>query len=270
MIIANKNFDENRTYIMGILNVTPDSFSDGGKHFDIDTALFDAKKMYEEGCDVFDVGGESTRPGYTVISDAEEIERVCPVIERLSKEFDIPISIDTYKSAVAKAAINSGALIVNDIWGLKYDEKMAPLIADCNVHAVLMHNRNDIVSANLKDAMLKDLDITLGIARDAGIQKDKIILDPGIGFGKSYEQNLEVLGDIQSYVTKGYPILLGSSRKSVIGLSLDLDTNNREEGTIVTTVMGVMANCMFIRVHDVLKNKRAVKMAEAIKFGQKM
>ena len=264
MIISGKEFKKDETYIMGILNVTPDSFSDGGTHNDIESAISFANKMYEEGCDVFDVGGESTRPGYTQISDQEEIERVCPVIERLKATFDIPVSIDTYKSHVAQCAIDAGADIVNDIWGLKYDSKMASVIADNGVYAILMHNRIEPAKSDLKAAMLQDMEETLEIARRAGIRDEKIILDPGIGFGKTYEHNLMDLSDINAYIPAGYPVLLGSSRKSVIGLTLDLPTNEREEGTIVTTVMGTLAGCNFIRVHDVLKNKRAVKMAKAI------
>lgn len=265
MIIADKEFKKNNTYIMGILNVTPDSFSDGGTHNDVESAIVHANKMYEEGCDIFDVGGESTRPGHTQISDEEEIQRVCPVIERLKKEFDIPISIDTYKSKVASAAIDAGADIVNDIWGLKYDSKMADIIADSGVYAILMHNRNELVKSDFKKHMLEDMEESLEIAKRASIRQDKIILDPGIGFGKTYEQNLEVLSDIGAYLPKGYPVLLGASRKSVIGLTLDLPTDEREEGTIVTTVMAVNAGCNFVRVHDVLKNKRAITMAIAIK-----
>ncbi len=265
MIIGGKKFDtENHCYVMGILNVTPDSFSDGGKFNTMDAAMRHAQEMAEEGVDIFDVGGESTRPGHVQITEEEEIARVVPVIERLKAEFDIPVSVDTYKSHVAEAALQAGADLVNDIWGLKYDEKMAAVIAKHNVACCLMHNREKAEYQDFIQDVLSDLQETISLAKQAGIAQDKIMLDPGIGFGKTYEMNLEMMKHLDALNGLGYPVLLGTSRKSMIGLTLDLPADQREEGTLVTTVMGIVSGCSFVRVHDVKANKRAVKMTEAI------
>lgn len=265
MIIGGKKFDtENHCYVMGILNVTPDSFSDGGKFNTMDAAMRHAQEMAEEGVDIFDVGGESTRPGHVQITEEEEIARVAPVIERLKAEFDIPVSVDTYKSHVAEAALQAGADLVNDIWGLKYDEKMAAVIAKHNVACCLMHNREKAEYQDFIQDILSDLQETISLAKQAGIAQDKIMLDPGIGFGKTYEMNLEMMKHLDALNGLGYPVLLGTSRKSMIGLTLDLPADQREEGTLVTTVMGIVSGCSFVRVHDVKANKRAVKMTEAI------
>ncbi len=270
MKIGTREFDlKNRTYVMGILNVTPDSFSDGGKFNAPDTALKHAEEMIADGADILDIGGESTRPGYTQISDEEEIERTAPVIELLKKNFDIPISIDTYKSRVAKAAVAAGADLINDIWGLKYDQNMAAVIAETHVACCLMHNRENTDYQNFICDMKADLAETVAIAKAAGIAEDKIILDPGVGFAKSYEQNLEAIRRVGELKELGYPILLGTSRKSVIGLTLDLPATERVEGTLVTTVMAVEQGCSFVRVHDVKENVRALKMAEAILYGKR-
>lgn len=252
------------TYIMGILNVTPDSFSDGGKFNQIDAALKHAEEMIRDGADVIDIGGESTRPGYTKISDEEEIDRVVPVIEAVKKEFGIPISVDTYKSRVAEAAAQAGADLINDIWGLKYDPHMAEVIAKSGLACCLMHNRDNTEYRNFMEDVKQDLRETIVLAKAAGIADDKIILDPGVGFAKSYENNLEVIRRLKEFNELKYPVLLGTSRKSVIGLTLDLPAAERVEGTIVTTVMAVEAGCMFVRVHDVKENHRAIQMAEAI------
>ena len=266
MKIGNREFDlMNNCYIMGILNVTPDSFSDGGKYNDMDRALRHVEEMMEEGMDILDIGGESTRPGYTLLSDEEEIHRVVPVIEKVKTEFNIPISLDTYKSAVAKAGLQAGADLINDIWGLKYDENMAGVIADFQVPCCLMHNRNEAVYADYMEDVLKDLKETLDIAEKAGISKEKIILDPGVGFGKTYEQNVEIIAKLDRLQELGYPVLLGTSRKSVIGLTLNLHTDQRVEGTLATSVVGVLKGCSIIRVHDIKENFRAVKMAMKIK-----
>ena len=265
MIIGNKTFDtKHHGYIMGILNVTPDSFSDGGKFNTMDAALKQAERMIAEGADIIDIGGESTRPGYTLLSDEEEISRVVPAIEAVKKQFDIPVSVDTYKGNVAKAAISAGADLINDIWGLKYDDIMAGVIAESGLPCCLMHNRKESDYKDFMQDMLSDLYETVQIAEKAGIADDKIILDPGVGFGKTYENNLEVINKLEQMHALGYPILLGTSRKSVIGLTLDLPTDERVEGTLVTTVMGVMKKCSFVRVHDVKENKRAIAMTEAI------
>lgn len=265
MKIGNKVFDvKNEVYVMGILNVTPDSFSDGGKFNQMDQALLHAREMIADGATIIDVGGESTRPGYTKISDEEEIERVVPVIERLKQEFDIPVSIDTYKGEVARAAVAAGADLVNDIWGLKYDDKMASVIAEAKVACCLMHNRENENYQNFMQDMLQDLRETIAIAKRAGIADDKIMLDPGVGFAKSYENNLEAIAKVDRLLELGYPVLLGTSRKSVVGLTLDLPANERVEGTIATSVYAVQKGCAFVRVHDVKENMRAIRMAQAI------
>lgn len=265
--IGNREFNvDEHTYIMGILNVTPDSFSDGGKWNKLDDALKHADEMIKDGADIIDVGGESTRPGYTLLSNEEETERVVPVIERLKKEFDIPISVDTYKSHVALAAVRAGADLVNDIWGLKYDGDIAKVIADNDVACCLMHNRDMAKNPynNLLADVLNDLQECINIAHKAGIKDEKIILDPGIGFGKELQMNLKVMNNLELLDVLGYPVLLGTSRKSMIGLTLDLTADERVEGTLATSIIGVMKGCSFVRVHDVKENKRAVKMAEEI------
>lgn len=263
MIIGNKEF-KNHTYIMGILNVTPDSFSDGGNFNTIDKALKHTEQMIAEGADVIDVGGESTRPGYTLISDDEEISRVIPVIEKIKANFDIQISVDTYKYSVADAALMAGADLVNDIWGFKYDEKIAEVTARHNASCCLMHNRNNKDYKNFVCDVVSDLQESIKIAKSAGISDDKIILDPGVGFAKTYEQNLEIINKLELLDSLGYPVLLGTSRKSVIGLTLDLPSNERVEGTIATSVIAVIKKSLFVRVHDVKENKRAIDMTEAI------
>ena len=265
MIIGNRDFDtKNHTYIMGILNVTPDSFSDGGNYTVVDKALFRVEEMIKEGVDILDIGGESTRPGYQQISVAEEIHRVVPVIERIKKNFDIPISLDTYKSEVAFNGIKAGADMINDIWGLKAYDKMARIIADNQVACCLMHNRNEAIYRSFLDDVLMDLKESVSMALDAGIAKDKIMIDPGVGFGKSYEHNLEIMKKIDALKVLGYPILLGVSRKSVIGLTLDLPVSERLNGTLALSAYGLMQGCSFLRVHDIKQNKEVVCMLEAI------
>lgn len=277
MKIGTKEFDTvNKTYVMGILNITPDSFSDGGKFNQMDKALKHVEEMLAEGMDIVDIGGESTRPGYTLLSDEEEIERVVPVIEAVKKNFDVPVSLDTYKAKVAQAGIRAGADLINDIWGLRYEKewngktddscqsKMAEVIAKAGVPCCLMHNcKQPDYTKYMKDVMA-DLKETIEVAKRAGIAEDKIILDPGVGFGKTYENNLEIINSLEKLRELGYPVLLGTSRKSVIGLTLDLPAAERVEGTLVTTVFGVWKGCSFVRVHDIKENVRAIKMAEAI------
>ncbi len=265
MVIGEKDFQtENQTYIMGILNVTPDSFSDGGRYNQLDQALFHAEEMIRDGADLIDIGGESTRPGYTKICDQEEIDRILPVIEALKQRFDVPLSIDTYKSQVAKAAIAAGADLINDIWGLQYDSEMASVIAQGEVACCLMHNRKEASYHHYMKEVIEDLQHTLSLAQEAGIAEDKIIIDPGVGFAKSYEQNLEIIAKLAKLKVLDKPILLGTSRKSVIGLTLDLPATQRVEGTLVTTVLAALEDVMFVRVHDVKENARAIKMTKAI------
>lgn len=270
MRIGQREFkDSGHTYVMGILNVTPDSFSDGGRYNEMDKALRHVEEMIAEGMDIVDVGGESTRRGYTLLSDEEEISRVVPVIEKIKSEFNIPISLDTYKSRVAKAGIAAGADLINDIWGLKYDPELAKVIADAKIPCCLMHNRKEPDYGNYMEDVLQDLRETLDIAHQAGIADEQIMLDPGVGFGKTYENNLEIIARLDMLGTLGYPVLLGTSRKSVIGLTLDLPAGERVEGTLVTTVYGVLKGASYVRVHDVRENVRAIKMAEAIRDSVK-
>ena len=255
-----------RTLIMGILNVTPDSFSDGGKYNNLDSALEQAKKMVEDGVDIIDIGGESTRPGHTQISVEEEIGRVVPVIEMLSKELDVIISIDTYKYQVAEAALKAGAHIINDIWGLQYDNgEMAKLAADYNVPVIAMHNQNGTeYSEDIILSMRKFFERTYEISDRYGISRDNIILDPGIGFGKGMEENIEVLARLEELRDMG-KILLGTSKKRFIGTILGgLSTDERVEGTVATTVIGIEKGVDIVRVHNVLENKRAALVADRI------
>lgn len=266
MQIGNRTFHvADSTYIMGILNVTPDSFSDGGRYNHTDAALKQAEKMINEGADIIDVGGESTRPGYQKITDEEETHRVSRIIELIKDRFNIPVSIDTYKSRVARAALQAGADLVNDIWGLKYDPGLAGVIAESGAACCLMHNREQAVYGSFMEDVKSDLRESLAIAENAGIAKDKIILDPGVGFGKTYEHNLEIICKLKELGELGFPVLLGTSRKSVIGLTLNLPVEERLEGTLATTVLGVMEGCAFVRVHDVLENKRVIQMIQTIR-----
>lgn len=265
MIIGNKNFEiGKRTYVMGILNVTPDSFSDGGKFNHMDTALFHAKELIDQGADIIDVGGESTRPNHVMVEADEELERVIPVISALHREFDIPISVDTYKAVVAKEAVAAGAHLINDVWGFQKDPNMAKVAAELGVPCCLMHNREKAVYQNYLQDVIADLKECVAIALDAGVKSENIMIDPGIGFAKSYEQNLELMNHLELLKELGYPVLLGTSRKSVIGNTLNLPPQERVEGTLATTVVGIMKGCDFIRVHDVVQNKRACLMTDAI------
>lgn len=265
MKIGNKEFDlKERTYVMGILNITPDSFSDGGKFNELGKALKRVQEMIEEGADIIDIGGESTRPGFEVVEAEEEINRVVPVIKAIKEKFDIPISIDTYKSETARAAIEAGADIINDIWGFKKDKNMAKLCAEKNVPCILMHNRDDAEYTDIMKDIKEDLIESINIALDAGVERENIILDPGIGFAKSLEENLKVMNNIEKIKELGFPILLGTSRKSMIGLTLNLPKDERLEGTLATTVLGITKGCEFIRVHDIKENKRVCVMTDSI------
>lgn len=265
MIIGDKFFDtDNETYIMGILNVTPDSFSDGGEHNTLESALLQAQEMINDGAAIIDIGGESTRPGYKMISDEEELSRIIPVIEGVKSRFDIPISVDTYKSAVAKEAIRAGADMINDIWGFKADDKMARLCSETNVAVCLMHNRKEKEYINFQEDLIEDLKECVKIAKEAGVEDDKIVLDPGVGFAKTTFQNLVAINHVDDIRELGYPVLLGTSRKSVVGNTLSVPLKERLEGTIATTVLGVERGVSFVRVHDVKENKRAIDMTRAI------
>ena len=267
MLIGDRKFDtENGVYVMGILNVTPDSFSDGGLWTERYAALRQAGRMAEEGAAIIDIGGESTRPGHTPVSAEDEAARVLPIVEAVKRETGLPVSIDTYKAEVARAALEAGADMVNDIWGLRRDGgEMAALIAGTGAACCLMHNRERAEYADFMADMLSDLRETLAIADRAGIARSSIVLDPGIGFGKTYEQNLIAMNRLDELLAFGCPVLLAASRKSVIGLTLDLPADERMEGTIATTVAGVLRGAAFVRVHDVKENLRAARMALAIR-----
>lgn len=308
MIIGKRDFDfsSHHVYVMGILNITPDSFSDGGKYTEKDAILKHTEEMIDSGADIIDVGGESTRPGHIQISVQEEIDRVTEVIREIKDSFDIPVSIDTYKAEVAACALQAGADVINDIWGLKYREaevslekaSMAEVAARAGVPVILMHNDHlgrsleertgealelflrdnpsrsavELLSVvgedRVADRVVWGLEESVKIALDAGIRKENIILDPGIGFAKTQRENLLTMKYLPGIVKRlDYPVLLATSRKSMIGNALDLPADEREEGTIVTSVLGAQAGCKMIRVHDVEKNVRALRMLDSIMQG---
>jgi dihydropteroate synthase len=253
-----------RTLVMGILNVTPDSFSDGGLYNTKDRALQHVREMIENGADLIDIGGESTRPGFRPVPAEEEMERVVPVIEAIRKEYDIPLSIDTYKAQVAKAAIQAGADIVNDIGGLQYDPEMGRTVAELDVPVIIMHNRQEPVQGAFLPVWIADMHKALQIAFQAGIKPDRIILDPGIGFGKTYEQNLLAMKHLDRLCGLGYPVLLGTSRKSIVGKTLDLPVEERVEGTAATVTWGIAKGVSIVRVHDVKQMVRVTRMTDAM------
>lgn len=257
-----------RTLIMGILNVTPDSFSDGGQFTSVNQALNQAIKMVKEGADIIDVGGESTRPGSEEVGEAEEIKRVIPVIQELKRFINKPISIDTYKEQVARAALEVGANIVNDVWGLQKEPKIADVIAEFDVPVVIMHNQiGTEYDMDIIESMKLFFEKSLEIARSAGIKECNIILDPGIGFGKTHEHNLEVMNRLEELQVLGYPILLGISRKSIIGKTLELPTHDRIEGTLALNAIGIQKGAEIIRVHDIKENIKAARMIDAVVRG---
>ncbi|MCI2049193.1 MAG: dihydropteroate synthase [Lachnospiraceae bacterium] len=282
MRIGNREFEtEGTTYILGILNVTPDSFSDGGRYVTKDAILHHAGEMIRDGASMLDIGGMSTRPGHADVDPEEESCRVTEAIRLVKDNFDIPVSLDTFRAKVAKDGIAAGADLINDIWGLRYPEEdqrctMADVIASGGLPCILMDNATGKTEGNYapekeecsREAFLEEvnsgLSASLAKAEKAGIRKEKIILDPGVGFGRTYRENLWILGSLGAFRAHGCPLLLGASRKSVIGQTLDLPAGEREEGTEVTTVLAVQSGCMFVRVHNVLRNARAAAMAAAI------
>ncbi|HEU4964027.1 MAG TPA: dihydropteroate synthase [Bacilli bacterium] len=255
---------QDRTLLMGILNVTPDSFSDGGQWTDLDRAVAHAKQMVADGADVIDIGGESTRPGHEEISAEEEIKRVVPVIERLAREIDTPLSIDTYKASVAEAAIRAGAHIINDIWGCKKDSEMAATCARLHVPIILMHNRETPAEKDVMPTVLRDLEDCIALVKNAGVPDEHIWIDPGIGFGKTHEQNLYVMKHLDQLTTLGYPMLLATSRKSMIGNALNLPVDQRLEGTAATVAFGIAKGANMVRVHDVKEMGRVARMTDAM------
>jgi dihydropteroate synthase len=250
---------------MGILNVTPDSFSDGGKFDSLDRALFHAEKLQQEGADILDIGGESTRPGAKFVSVEEELTRVIPIIEKLATRIDLPLSIDTYKAKVAKEAIEAGAHLINDIWGAKKDPNMPSVMGELKVPVVLMHNRTSLPYENLMEDVERDLQQSIELVREAGLPDEKIILDPGIGFAKTVEENIFVIQHIEEIVSLGFPVLLATSRKSFIGHTLSLPTDERLEGTLATVGWGIDKGCHIVRVHDVGQTVRFCRMMDVLK-----
>ena len=257
-----------RTYVMGIINVTPDSFSGDGLGTDVDTALSQAKRFQQEGADIIDVGGESTRPGARTVSANEELRRVIPVLERLAAEITLPISIDTYKSEVARRAVEAGATMLNDVWGLKNDPKLADISAEKGIPLILMHNQEGTTYQALVPEVIASLKQSLKLALDRGVVWENLIIDPGIGFGKTLEHNLEILRHLEEFKTLGRPILLGTSRKSVIGRVLDLPPQERIEGTAATVAIGIAKGADIVRVHDVTQMIRVCRMSDAIIRGK--
>jgi len=255
---------QKETIVMGILNVTPDSFSDGGKFNEIEAAVARAKQMVADGAKIIDVGGESTRPGYTIISDDEEIARVVPVIQAIRAEVNAIISIDTYKSAVARAAVLAGAHVINDIWGAKRDPEIAKVAAEHRVPIILMHNRDNEEYINFWSDAKRDLEESIQITKAAGVPDEHIWLDPGIGFAKSTTQNIWMMQHLNDLVEMGYPVLLATSRKRLIGNVLNLPVEERMEGTGATVCYGVQVGCHMVRVHDVKEITRMTKMMDVL------
>lgn len=252
------------TIIMGILNVTPDSFSDGGKYDAVEAAVTHAKKMVADGAKIIDVGGESTRPGHAAVSLEEELSRVIPVIQALSRELDVAISIDTYKAKVAEAAIQAGAHIINDVWGAKREPAIAEVAARLGVPILLMHNRDNTDYSDFWPDVRKDLEESVRIAKDAGVPNHHIWLDPGIGFAKTTGQNILMMQHLEDLVEMGYPVLLATSRKTMIGKVLNLPVEERLEGTAATVSFGMMHGCHMMRVHDVKEIARTVRMMDVM------
>ncbi len=266
MRIGSRDFDtDNHTYVMGILNVTPDSFWDGGKYRGMDVALGHVAQMIRDGADIIDIGGESTRPGATPVEAADEIERVLPVIEAVRDRFDIPVSLDTYKNTVAWAGIGAGVDMINDVWGLKGDERMAEVIAQSHVPVCIMHNRENERYSDIVTDVISDLKNSIEIASNAGIPDENIMIDPGIGFAKDHDQNMKLMAHLDELRSLGYPVLLGTSRKSMIGQALDLPAGERLEGSLATTAWGMQHGVSFVRVHDVKEHVRLIRMIEAIR-----
>lgn len=253
------------TLIMGILNVTPDSFSDGGQYTLIERAVEHALQMMKDGADLIDIGGESTRPGHDPVSTEQELERVIPIIEALHRQAPhIPLSIDTYKAEVAKQALQAGAHIINDVWGGQADPLMVQVAATAQCPIILMHNRDNMDYTDLVSDVLHDLQACIDHALQAGVQAEYIILDPGIGFAKTAQHNLQLMSQLDQLSSLGYPLLLGTSRKKFIRTVLDLPANDVVEGTTATTAFGIAQGCQIIRVHDIKQNKRMAMMCDAM------
>lgn len=257
-----------RTFIMGVLNVTPDSFSGDGLGSDIAAAVAQARRLVAEGADILDVGGESTRPESSPVSADEELNRVIPVIEKLAKEITVPISIDTYKPDVARRALEAGAGMINDIWGLRRNTELALVAAEWGVPLVIMANQRETTYDQIVPEVISTLKRGIDLAQDAGVARENIIIDPGIGFGKTLEGNLEIIRRLGELKELGRPILLGTSRKSMIGMVLDLPPEQRLEGTAATIALGIAGGTDIVRVHDVLEMGRVARMSDAIIRGR--
>ena len=256
-----------RTYVMGIINVTPDSFSGDGLEYDVETALEQALRFQGEGADIIDVGGESTRPGSTPVDADEEKRRVIPVIRLLASKLDIPISVDTYKHTVAQEALSAGASMINDIWGLQHDPSLATLAAREGVPIVLMHNQLSTNYTDLVPDVMASLRASLNRALEAGVPTENVLLDPGLGFGKRPEDNLEILRRLEEFTALGRPLLVGMSRKSTSGMVLDLPVEERLEGTAATVALVIAKGADMVRVHDVEAMTRIARMSDAIVRG---
>lgn len=255
---------DERTHIMGILNVTPDSFSDGGSYTTVERAVEQAVLMEREGADMIDIGGESTRPDHEPVPEDVELERVLPIIQAVKRNVNIPISIDTYKAETARQAIEAGADIINDIWGAKREPDIARVAARYNVPIILMHNRTNKNYTSLIPDMKQDLQESIDIALEAGVATEKIVLDPGIGFAKTSRDNLTVMNHLEQFNDLGYPLLLGTSRKSFIGKILDRPAAERDNGTGATTCLGITKGAGIIRVHNVKLHAELAKMMDAM------
>jgi len=256
-----------RTYIMGVINVTPDSFSGDGLGGDVEAALAQARRFVAEGADIIDVGGESTRPDFTPISADEELKRVIPVIEKLVAEVSVPISIDTCKSEVARHAVEAGAVVINDVWGLRRDPKLAQVAAEKGAALIIVANQREMAYEDIVPQVMESLRRGMRLALDAGVPWENLIVDPGIGFGKTLEGNLELIRRLGELRELGRPILLGTSRKSMIGMMLDLPPDQRLEGTAATVVLGIANGADMVRVHDILPMVRVSRMTDAIVRG---
>lgn len=256
-----------RTYVMGIINVTPDSFSGDGLGYDIAAAVHQARRFVAEGADFIDIGGESTRPGHQPIAIEDELRRVLPVVEAVVRAVPAPVSIDTYKAPIAKAAFEAGAHILNDVWGLRHDPAMAAVAAAAGVPVILMHNQHGTAYDDLIPDMKRTLRQSITLAERAGIPHERIILDPGIGFGKTWEHNLVVLRRLREFEELGCPLLVGTSRKSFIGRVLNLPVEDRLEGTAASCAIAIANGADIIRVHDVRELVRVARVTDAIVRG---
>ena len=266
LTIGGRRFDwGSRTYVVGIINVTTDSFSGDGLGLDVEAAVAEWRRFAQEGADILDVGGESTRPGFQAVTPEEEMRRVLPVVERLAREVNVPISIDTYKAPVARAALKAGAHLLNDIWGFRHDPAMAPLVAELGVPAVIMHNQRGRDFHDVIGDIRAGLEVSLKLAEQAGIPRQRLIIDPGFGFGWAEEHNLEMLRRLGELRELGLPILIGTSRKSTIGAVLGgVPADERLMGTAATVAIAIAHGADIVRVHDVAEMVQVCRVADAV------